>query len=289
MTAPLKRRSVTIPDLQAKKEAGKPISAVGVFDWNTAAIADRVGIDLLIIGDAGGICMMGAKNMNAIEPDEMFYMTRAVARGAQYGLVVTDMPYMTYHFSAEDGIRNAARYISQGGARAVKCEGNARIAEKFVKPITDTGIPVIGHIGVEGFRISAYGVGVQGKTAARAKELIADANAMVEAGCFAVLCELMTPEVVSYLRRTLPVPVISLGSGTDTDGTYIISSDMFKICGSRTPRSAKMYADVASVLEKGFRDYVDDIENKRYPGPEHSTSMPDEERDLLYKELGFQP
>lgn len=280
------QRQLIIPDLYKKKAQGIPITSIGVFDTQTARIADSVGIDMLIIGDAGGICMLGYDRMNSIPLDDMIMMTKAVARGTKRGLVVTDMPYMTYHYSVEDGIRNSARCISEGGARAVKCEGNAAIAEKYVKPIADAGIPVMAHIGVEGFKISAHGARAHGKTAKEAHELVADAKAMEEAGCFAIIAEVMTPEVTGYIRRAVSIPIISLGSGTDADGVYIISCDMLHMCGERTPRTAKVYADVSAVIDKAFREYVDDINQKRYPGPDNCVPMVAEEKEKFFAEVG---
>lgn len=274
-----------IADLVKKKKAGEPILSVGVFDTQTARVADRVGMDLLMIGDAGGICLLGHRSMTDISVGDMVVMTQAVARGTERAMVVADMPYMSYHYSVEDGIRNAARFIIEGGARAVKCEGDRRIAETYVAPIALTGIPVIGHIGVQGFRIPAHGARVEGKTAARALELIADARAMVEAGCFAILCEVMTPEVVGYLRRELAVPVLSLGSGTDADGTYIISSDMLGMCGGRTPRSSKRYVDLPAVIEQAMLEYISDVKEGTYPGPDYSTPMAEGEADRLFEQL----
>lgn len=278
-------RQVIVGDLLKKKEVGEPILSIGVFDTQTARVADRVGMDLLMIGDAGGICMLGHRAMTDITMTDMLLMTQAVARGTERGMVVADMPFMSYHYSAEDGIRNAARFITEGGARAVKCEGDRRIAESYVAPISRAGIAVIGHIGVQGFRIAAHGARVEGKTADRALELIADAHAMVDAGCFAILCEVMTPEVVGYLRRELPVPVLSLGSGTDADGTYIISSDMLGMCGGRTPRSTKRYVDLPAVIEKAMVEYVADVQAGSYPGPEYSTPMTDGEAAQLFERL----
>lgn len=280
------RREVSIPDLQRKKELGIPITALGVFDSPTAAIADQIGIDLPIIGDAGGITLLGHKRMEDIEVDEMACMTRAVARGTRYGLVVTDMPFMSYHASTEEAIRNAVKFL-KAGAGAVKCEGDRHIAYRYVEPMVKAGISVMAHIGVQGFRKAALGYKVMGKTAARALELIADAKAMVETGVFAVLCEFMTTEVVGYLRRTLPVPVISLGSGVDADGQYLISSDMLNMNGKTfQPPHVKVYADVSAVVEGAIRAYHDDVVNRRFPGPENTFTMPAQERAKLAEALG---
>jgi 3-methyl-2-oxobutanoate hydroxymethyltransferase len=276
---------VLVGDLQRMKAAGEPITSLGVFDAQTARLADALGMDMLMVGDAGGICLLGHQSMTDISITDMLVLTAAVARGTERALVVADMPYMTYHISAEDGVRNAARFIVESRARAVKCEGDRSIAASRVAPIVRAGIPVVAHIGVQGFRIPAYGARVEGKTAQRARELIADAEAMVEAGCFAVLCELMTPEVVGYLTETLPVPVLSLGSGTNADGVYLISSDMLGMCGGRAPRSAKRYVNLSEVITRAFQEYMEDVREHRYPGPEHSTSMSPAEAAALRESL----
>jgi 3-methyl-2-oxobutanoate hydroxymethyltransferase len=198
---------------------------------------------------------------------------------------MTDMPYMSYHFSEEQAIRNAARFVSEGRAEVMKCEGNKHHA-RFIGSIVRAGIPVMGHIGITPMRVAQLGgFAAQGKTAERAQELIDDARAMVDAGCFSILCEVTTSEVCEYLAETLPVPVVSLGAGNRGDGVHIITSDLFKFYDRHTPRHSKVYMEIFPVIQKVLQDYHDDVVNRRYPGPEHSVFMKEEElkrfRDLV--------
>ena len=216
------RKKVTIPTLMNKMKTGEPIVQLAVYDYETAIIADRVGIDILCVSDTGGMVLFGHESTTSVSFEEVMYMAQAVKRGSQYGLRMVDMPYMSFHLSAQQAVDNAAKYVSQGGAEVMKCEGNQHHA-KYIEAIIKAGIPVQGHIGITPMRMPQLGgFAAQGKTADRAKELVDDAWAMVDAGCFSIMTEVVTSEVSQYLAETLPVPVISLGSGNTSHGVHII-------------------------------------------------------------------
>ncbi|MGH7321663.1 MAG: 3-methyl-2-oxobutanoate hydroxymethyltransferase [Candidatus Rokuibacteriota bacterium] len=282
---PKPRRKVTIPMLMDKKARKEPITMLAVYDYPTSIIADRIGIDVLCTSDTGGMVLFGHDTTETVTYEEVLFMTQGMARGAKFGLRMTDMPYMSFHFSEEQAIRNAARFVSEGRAEVMKCEGNKHHA-KLIGAIVRAGIPVMGHIGITPMRVAQLGgFTAQGKTAERAKELIDDAKAMVDAGCFSILCEVTTSEVCEYLAEILPVPVVSLGAGNKGDGVHIITSDLFKFYDRHTPRHSKVYMELFPVIQKVLQDYHDDVVNRRYPGPEHTVFMKEDElkrfRDIV--------
>lgn len=273
----VKRRKVTIPQLMAKKKRREPITMLAVYDFPTAIVADQLGFDILCTSDSGGMVLFGHESTVTVTFEEVLFMTQAVKRGSKYGLRMADMPYMSYHFSEEQAVRNAARFVSEGGAEVMKCEGNKHHA-KNIAAIVRAGIPVMGHIGVTPMREAQLGgFSAQGKTAERAQELIDDARAMVDAGCFAILCEVTTSEVAEYLAATLPVPVISLGAGNKADGVHIITSDLFRLYPRHTPRHSKVYREMFPIIEEVLAAYKNDVVSRTYPGPEHTVFMAPEE------------
>ena len=202
MAEPAARKKVTIPMLMDKKKKGEPIVQLAVYDYETAIVADRVGIDILCVSDTGGMVLFGHESTTSVSFEEVLFMAQAVKRGSQYGLRMVDMPYMSFHLSAQQAVDNAAKYVSQAGAEVMKCEGNQHHA-KYIEAIVKAGIPVQGHIGICPMRIPQLGgFAAQGKTADRAKELVDDAWAFVDAGCFSIMTEVVTSEVSQYLTET---------------------------------------------------------------------------------------
>src|SRR6185436_13193545 len=201
---------------------GEPIVQLAVYDYETAIVADRVGIDILCVSDTGGMVLFGHESTTSVSFEEVMFMAQAVKRGSQYGLRMVDMPYMSFHLSAQQAVDNAAKYVSQGGAEVMKCEGNQHHA-KYIEAIVKAGIPVQGHIGITPMRMPQLGgFFAQGKTAERAKELVDDA-------WVSSMSEVTPSEVCEYLAETLPVPVISLGAGNRAHGVHIIGSDLFHL------------------------------------------------------------
>jgi len=281
------RKKVTIPGLDEKMQSGEQIVQLAVYEYRHAVIADRLGIDILCVSDTGGVILFGHPDTTSVTFDEVMMMSKAIQRGSRYGLRMVDMPYWSFHISPEQAVENAGRFVAESGAEVMKCEGNRHHA-KAIEAIVKAGIPVQGHIGVTPMRMAQLGgFRAQGKTADRAKELIEDAQAMVDAGCFSILCEVTTEEVCQYLAETLPVPVVSLGAGNKADGVHIIASDLFHLYEEHTPRHSKIYTDLIPILEDVYTRYMDDVRTRTYPGPEHTVYMPDDERAKLEQELGW--
>ena len=286
-SAPVKRKHVTIPQLMEKKRNGEKIVQLAVYDYLNARVADRLGVDILCVSDTGGMVLFGHPNTTSVTFDEVMLMAQAVDRGSQWGLRMVDMPYMSFHLSPQQAVDSAAQYVAKANAEVMKCEGN-RYHAKNIEAIVRAGIPVQGHIGICPMRMPQLGgFAAQGKTLERAKELIDDAWAMVDAGCFSIMCEVCTSEVTQYLAETLPVPVISLGSGNQGDGVHIIGSDLFHLYEGRIPRHSKVYVDLVPTLEQVYTQYMEEVKSQVYPGPEHTVFMKPEVLEAFKQEYNW--
>src|ERR1700691_5569852 len=267
------RKKVTINTLMAKMKKGEPITQLAAYDYRTAVVSDRLGMDILCVSDTGGMILFGHKSTVTVSFDEVMMMSKAIDRGSKYGLRMVDMPYWSFHVSPEQAVENAGRFVHEANAEVMKCEGNKYHA-KNIEAIVRAGIPVQGHIGITPMRMPQLGGFVaQGKTVKRAKELVDDAKSMVDAGCFSILCEVTTSEVAEYLDEVLPVPVISLGAGNKADGVHIITCDLFRLYDPHVPRHSKTYIELMPIMQKVFEDYKADVESRAYPGREHSVFM----------------
>ncbi len=274
-----RKRKVTIPLLNRKMREGEQIVQMAIYDYRSAVIADRLGIDILCVSDTGGMILFGHKSTVTVTFDEVMMMSKAIDRGSQYGLRMVDMPYWSFHVSPEQAVENAGRFVHEANAEVMKCEGNIQHVRN-IEAIIKAGIPVQGHIGITPMRMPQLGgFFAQGKSAERAKQLVEDARAMVDAGCFSILTEVTTQEVTEYLAQTLPVPVISLGAGQGGHGVHIITSDLMHLYEEHTPRHAKVYTDFIPIIEDVYTRYRDEVKAKIYPGPEHSVVMAPEEAE----------
>ena len=271
------RRKVTINQLRRKAREGEQIVQMAIYDYRSAVIADRLGIDILCVSDTGGMILFGHKSTVTVTFDEVMMMSKAIDRGSNYGLRMVDMPYWSFHVSPEQAVENAGRFVHEANAEVMKCEGNQYHARN-IEAINRAGIPVQGHIGITPMRMPQLGgFFAQGKTADRAAELVDDAWAMVDAGCFSLMCEVTTQEVNEYLAQVLPVPVISLGAGLGAHGVHIITSDLMHLYEEHTPRHSKVYTDLIPIMEDVFIRYRDEVKAQIYPGTEHTVFMTDEE------------
>src|SRR6201988_2428959 len=271
------RRKITLNTLMAKMKRGEPITQLAAYDYRTAVVADRLGIDILCVSDTGGMILFGHQSTVTVSFDEVMMMAKAIDRGSKYGLRMVDMPYWSFHVSPEQAVANAGRFVHEANAEVMKCEGNKYHA-KNIEAIVRAGVPVQGHIGITPMRMPQLGGFVaQGKSAKRAKELVEDAKAMVDAGCFSILCEVTTSEVAAYLAQTLPVPVISLGAGNCAHGVHIISSDLFHLWEEHVPRHSRIYTDLIPIMEDVLTRYVSDVRSRSYPGPQETVFMAEDD------------
>ena len=282
-----KRKKVTIRELQRKMREDDQIVQMAIYDYRSAVIVDRLGIDILCVSDTGGMILFGHQSTVTVSFEEVMMMSKAIDRGSKYGLRMVDMPYWSFHVSPEQAVENAGKFVHQANAEVMKCEGNQHHARN-IEAIVKAGIPVQGHIGITPMRMPQLGgFFAQGKTADIAKRLVDDAWAFVDAGCFSIMCEVTSEDVCEYLAETLPVPVISLGAGNKAHGVHIITSDLLHLYEEHVPRHSKIYTDLIPIMEDVFTRYADDVRQRVYPGPEHTVYMTPEERMKFAKEVDW--
>ena len=279
----LARKKVSIERLLTMKQRGETIAALGVYDSPMASWADDIGFEIFVIGNSGPMSLFGHKAAITVKADELLFMTRAVSRVTRYALIVATMPYMSYAASREESVRTAAWLVSEGGADCVQCHGNLHTAE-FIAAITGAGVPVYAHLGLQSVRKTEQsGFGLKGRTAGAAKRIVDEARAMVDAGAFAIMLEHVPIELTRIIRDMVPVPVISLGSGADADGIYLVSADLIGYSVFRKPVTAGQFADVRPVVEDALKTYASQVRNREYPSGEHANHMDPEALEELRK------
>ena len=282
---PAARKKVTTLTFRQKKERGEVISMLTAYDYPTAIAMDRAGVDAILVGDSLAMVVLGYENTLPVTMEEMLHHSRAVARGAKSALRVGDMPFMSYQVSVEDAVRNAGRFLQQGGMDAVKLEGGRERVDA-IRAITGAGIPVMGHLGLTPQSINQLGgFRAQGKTAVAAKRLVEDALLLEEAGCFSIVLESVPARLAELISKRLSIPTIGIGAGAGCDGQVLVTHDMLGLFDRFTPKFVKKYADFHGAMQTVFADYIEDVETKRFPAPEHTVEMDDREWETLLKEL----
>lgn len=268
---------LTIPDLLDKVDRREPLSMITCYDYPSARIIDRAGVDIVLVGDSVAMTLLGHPTTLPATMDAMILFAEAVARGCERAFVIGDMPYMSYQVSVSEAIRNAGRFMAEAGVDAVKLEGGRTVVEA-VKGIVGAGIPVMGHLGLTPQSASAIGgYKVQGRSAKAAINLLEDALALEDAGTFAILLELVPARVAAIIAEKLSAPTISIGSGPEAGGYCQIYHDVIGMFEAFTPRHAKRYAEVGAILREAMERFVSEIKDGTYPGPEHSFKIKREE------------
>lgn len=264
---------ITINQFMDMKQRGEKIAMLTAYDYATAKLIDESGIPVILVGDSLGMVVLGYESTIPVTMDEMLHHTRAVVRGAKQALVVGDMPFMTYHATISEALRNAARFIQEGGAQAVKLEGGEVMAETISR-ITSCGIPVMGHIGLT--PQSVYQLGgyrVMGKTAEEAARLLRDALALEEAGAFAIVLELVPAPLSKLITEKLSVPTIGIGSGKDCDGQVQVISDLLGLYTDFVPKHAKQYAKLSDIIKEAVLSYMAEVQAETFPTAKESYPM----------------
>jgi 3-methyl-2-oxobutanoate hydroxymethyltransferase len=264
---------VSINQIKEMKSKQEKIVMLTAYDYSTAKLVDEAGIPLILVGDSLGMVMLGYESTIPVTMDEMIHHTKAVVRGTKQALVIGDMPFMTYHISISDALRNAAKFIQEGGAQAVKLEGGVTVAE-MVKRIVDCGIPVMGHIGLTPQSIHQLGGHkVQGKTPEAAKRLLKDAQALEQAGAFAVVLELVPAPLSKLITQRLGIPTIGIGAGPECDGQVQVISDLLGLFSDFVPKHAKQYAKLAGTIKSALAEYTTEVKAGTFPTTEHSSTI----------------
>ncbi len=264
---------ITIGDLKEMKQRGEKIPMLTAYDYSTAKLIDEAGVPLILVGDSLGMVVLGYESTIPVTMEEMIHHTKAVVRGTERALVVGDMPFMTYHTSVEDALRNAARFIQEGGAQAVKLEGGEIVADK-VKRIVECGIPVQGHIGLTPQSVHQLGgFKVVGKTPEVAVRLLNDAKALEQAGVFSIVLEAVPAPLSKLITEKVSVPTIGIGAGPDCDGQVQVVSDMLGLFTDFVPKHAKQYAKLAESIKTAVGDYVSEVQAGSFPTAKQSYTM----------------
>jgi 3-methyl-2-oxobutanoate hydroxymethyltransferase len=258
---------ITVHDLAAWKARGERFVMLTAYDALTAGVLDQAGVPLLLVGDSLGNNVLGYDSTIPVTMEESLILTAAVARGAKNAMIVGDLPFGSYQASAEEAMRNAARLV-KGGANAIKLEGGRRSAEA-VRRIVDAGVPVMGHLGLTPQSVNAFGgFRVQGR-GQQGDELLADAIALQEAGCFSIVLEAVPAELGAHVTEALEIATIGIGAGPHCDGQVLVITDLLGLTPDPTPRFVKRYADLRSTIAEAAQRFAKDVSEGHYPGPEH--------------------
>ena len=270
------RKRVTIPQLMEWKKNQRKISALTAYDYTFARLLDESGIDIILVGDSAGMVAMGYENTLPVTMDEMIFHTRGVRRGVQTALLVGDMPFMSYHVSLEETIRNAGRLIQEGGAEAVKMEGGARILDK-IQAVVQAGISVMGHVGLTPQSVHQFGgYRIQGKNYLDARQIKKDALDLQKAGAFALVLEGMPMELAAEITAELEIPTIGIGAGSHCDGQILVTQDMLGMNLDFAPKFVKKYSEVGTAIQSAVQGYVDEVRSGEFPDEAHSYHLKQE-------------
>jgi 3-methyl-2-oxobutanoate hydroxymethyltransferase len=281
----VRRQKVTTRTLLQKKQRGQAITMLTAYDYPTAFATDQAGIDSILVGDSLGMVVLGYENTLPVTMDDMLHHCRAVARGARHALLVGDMPFMSYQVSVEQAVANAGRFLQEAGMDAVKLEGGRERLEA-VRAIVAAGIPVMGHLGLTPQSVQQLGgFRAQGRTSATARRLLEDALLLQEAGCFSVVLESIPGRLGQLISRRLEMPTIGIGAGAGCDGQVLVIHDLLGLFDRFTPKFVKRYVELHTEIADALATYRTDVENRAFPGPEHTVEMSDEEWEALMEEL----
>ena len=273
----MERKKITISDLMAKKEKGSKITMLTAYDYPTAQMVDKAGIETILVGDSLGMVVLGYTSTVPVTMEEMIHHTKAVTRGTTYAFVIGDMPFMSYQTGSDKAVENAGRFIKEGECDAVKLEGGSEVAP-VVKAIVTAGVPVCAHIGLTPQTATQLsGFKVQGKDAESARNLINAAKDLEKAGAFMVVMECIPEMLASRITRELSIPTIGIGAGKDCDGQVLVYHDTVGLFERFTPRFVKQYIKLGPMIIDALKEYKNEVEEGLFPGEEHTFTMSKEE------------
>jgi len=278
----MRQNKLTIPDIRHRKN-GTPIAVITAYDYPWARIADAAGIDIVLVGDSLGMVVLGYPDTVSVTMEEMLHHAKAVARGIEHALVVVDMPFGSYNSAIPTAIGNANRLIKEGRVDAVKVEGGVQMAST-VAAIVRAGIPVQGHIGLTPQTAASLGgFKVQGKTAEAARQLVDDARALEDAGCFSIVLEAIPAPLAEHITKAIAIPTIGIGAGPGCDGQVLVMHDLVGLYDRFTPQFVKQYATLNAQMVAALAQYKAEVESRAFPGEAHSFTMKAEELDKLLR------
>lgn len=270
MSVEKKIKRVTVPSIIKMKQNGEPVAMLTAYDALMADILDRSGIDIILVGDSGGMVMGGHENTLAVTMDEMIFYTKSVRRGVNRALLVADMPFLSYQCGETEAIRNAGRFLQEAGAEAVKLEGGRAVAD-LIRKLVQYGIPVMGHLGLTPQSIHQLGgYGVQGRDAEPAARLKEEALLLQEAGVFSLVLEKIPATLAEEVSKSLNIPTIGIGAGSGCDGQVLVSHDMLGLYEKFKPKFVRRYAEMGQEMLAAFVNYVKDVKHKKFPNEDES-------------------
>lgn len=272
----------TVLTFKKAKENGEKLAMLTAYDYSMAKIIDESGVNGILIGDSLGMVIKGDEDTLGVTVDDIIYHTKAVRKGAKNALIVSDMPFLSYHVSIEQAVMNAGRIMKEGGANAVKLEGGADFAPQ-IRAIVNAQIPVMGHLGLTPQSINAFGgFRVQGKSEEAAKKLIADAKALEEAGAFSITLEGIPAPVAELITKAVSIPTIGIGAGIECDGQILVYQDMLGMFTDFVPKFVKQYANTGSVMREAISSYVKEVQDGSFPEEKHTYKIDESELEKLY-------
>lgn len=276
------KQKFTVKSFQEAKDNNRKISMLTAYDYSMAKMVDAAGIDSILIGDSLGMVFQGHESTLPVTVDDMIYHTKAVARGAKRALIIADMPFLSYHVSKEEAVRNAGRLVKEGGAEAVKIEGGAQVADT-IKAIVDAQIPVMGHLGLTPQSVNAFGgFKVQGKDGESAKKILEDAKLLEKAGVFAITLECIPDKLAALITESVNIPTIGIGAGNGCDGQVLVINDMLGMFSDFVPKFVKQYATLNTQITEAIKNYIFELNDGKFPAAEHTFGIDAEELKKLY-------
>jgi 3-methyl-2-oxobutanoate hydroxymethyltransferase len=282
---PAARKRVTLTKLHEMRALGEPIVMVTAYDHPSALVAEEAGVDVVLVGDSAANNVLGYEDTVPVTVEELLMLAAAVRRGLRSPLLVGDLPFGSYEASDAQAIATAHRFVKEAGADAVKLEGGGAMAER-ARAIVRAGVPVMGHVGLTPQTATALGgYRAQGRTAERAMDVLDDALALQEAGCFSIVFEAIPSDVTDLIMGYMEVPIIGIGAGPSTDGQVLVLHDLLEIHDGFQPKFVKRFAHVKREMVRGVSAYAREVRTRRFPGPEHSYGIAPEEMDRLRAQL----
>jgi len=277
----INNQKITIPEIKDKKINQQPITMLTAYDFPGARLVDKAGVDIILVGDSLGMTVMGYPTTIPVTMDEMIHHCKMVARGTERAFLIGDMPFMSYQTGRSDAIRNAGRFLKEGGMEAVKLEGGEIVVD-LVKAIVNSGISVMGHIGLTPQSVIQFGgYRVQGKSAESARKLISDAKKLEDAGCFSIVLEAIPAPVAEIITMNLSIPTIGIGAGNKCDGQVLVFHDLLGFYQDFTPRFVKQYANLNKSITDAVKQYCQDVQQRKFPSDKHSFKISSKELQNL--------
>ena len=272
---------ITTYTIKEYKKQKRKIIALTAYDYSTAKVLDNAGVDIILVGDSLAQVALGYENTLSLTMDEMLHHAKAVVRGVKNSLVVVDLPFLSYQVSKKEAIYNAGKCL-QAGANAVKLEGASEDILNTIKKMVTIGIPVMGHIGFTPQSVNAFGgYRVQGKTANHAKELLKQAKDLQDAGCFAIVLEMLPSETANLITENIDIPTIGIGAGSGCDGQILVTDDLIGKYIDFKPSFVRRYAEIGKESENAIKDFIFDVQNGKYPGINETFYMNEAETEKL--------